>query len=344
MNNANLLVVLGYSLTHACVPNAQVVASPDAPATKLVATGFEAAGVPLFNATELVVPDLNLRTANIEWREPPEAPGAGGTGGASTGSGNGAAAPSSPPESDSAGGGDADLAKKLNNPVASLISVPFQFNYDEGFGPKDAGRYTLNIQPVVPISLSEDWNLIVRTIVPIIHQESLAEGLDSDTGLGDTTQSFFFSPKEPIGGWILAAGPVALWPTGTDPELRSESVGLGPTGLILRQEHGWTYGVLANHLWSVTQSDDHEEVNSTYLQPFLSYTWPTSTTLALNMESSYDWNASEWTIPLNLQLAQLVRIGDHPMQFQIGGRYYADSPDGGAEWGLRFTFTLLFPK
>lgn len=102
-----------------------------------------------------------------------------------------------------------ELANKLANPVASLISVPFQFNYDEGYGSADAGRLTLNIQPVIPFSISTDWNLIVRTIVPVIYQDAVAAGADSEFGLGDTVQSFFFSPKEPIGGWILAVAPNA---------------------------------------------------------------------------------------------------------------------------------------
>ena len=163
-----------------------------------------------------------------------------------------------------------ELAKKLSNPVAAMISVPLQFNFDSGYGPDDADRWTLNVQPVMPFALSDSWNLIVRTILPVIYQEPLSDGLDSDWGLGDTTQSFFFSPKDPIDGWILAAGPVVLWPTGTDPALRSEQLGLGVTGLALRQENGWTYGMLANHIWGVTQSDDHDEVNSTFLQPFIS--------------------------------------------------------------------------
>lgn len=237
-----------------------------------------------------------------------------------------------------------ELAKKLQNPIASLISVPFQLNFDTGFGPKDADRATLNIQSVIPFSLDEEWNLITRTIVPVIYQDSLADGLSSDFGLGDTTQSFFFSPKEPIGGWIIGAGPVALWPTGTSPRLRSESLGFGPTLVALKQEHGWTYGALVNHIWSVTDSDDHEQVNNTFLQPFLSYTWPTATTLAVNTETSYNWSREEWTVPLHLILRQFAKPGGQPMQFEIGGTYYADSPGGGPEWGLRFTITFVFPQ
>lgn len=243
------------------------------------------------------------------------------------------------------GGHDSvELAKKLSNPVASLISVPFQFNYDEGFGPKDAYRLTLNVQPVIPITLNEEWNLIVRTIVPIVYEDSIAMGIDSQFGLGDTTQSFFFSPKEPTSGWIWAVGPVFLWPTATDDMLGSEKWGAGPTGLLLKQEHGWTYGILANHIWSYAGDDNRTAVNATFLQPFLSHTWPTATTLGINTESTYDWTSSQWTVPINLFVNQVVRFGKLPVQFSVGPRYYAASPDGGPEWGARFTVTFLFPK
>ncbi|MCA9311915.1 MAG: hypothetical protein KDA21_11960 [Phycisphaerales bacterium] len=246
-------------------------------------------------------------------------------------------------EGASAGGGD-DLAKKLQNPVADLISVPIQFNYDEGFGPRDAGRWTLNVQPVIPIRLNDDWNLISRTIVPLIHQESIAAGVSSDTGLGDIAQSLFFSPREPINGWIIGFGPVALLPTATEEALGSEQFGLGPTAVILRQQHGWTYGALANHIWGLTDGDEHADVNATFLQPFVSYTFPTSTSVTLNSEMTYDWTAEEWTIPVNLMVSQLVVFGGQPVQFSLGGRGYADSPPGGPEWGVRLVVTLLFPK
>jgi hypothetical protein len=250
----------------------------------------------------------------------------------------------SPTEAGAASDDAAELAKKLSNPVADLISVPFQLNYDDGYGPRDTGRVTLNIQPVIPISLNEDWNVISRTILPVIYQGSPAVGVESEFGLGDTVQSFFFSPKEPVGGWILGGGPVALIPTGTEPGLRNEQLGLGPTAVALRQDHGWTYGGLVNHIWGVTQSDDHDEVNATYLQPFVSYTWPTATSLTFNAEMTYDWTHDELTLPLNAMLSQLVKIGRQSVSFQIGGRYYLDAPPGGPEWGLRFTIVLLFPK
>ena len=245
------------------------------------------------------------------------------------------------------GGSDdqAELAKKLNNPISNLISVPFQFNLDGGFGPKDANRVLLNVQPVIPISISQDWNVIVRTIVPVVYLDSIADGVDSKFGLGDTVQSFFFSPKAPTsGGWIWGVGPVFLWPTATNDLLGSGKWGAGPTAVVLKQENGWTYGALANQIWSYAGENDRSNVNATFIQPFISYTTKTYTTLSINTESTYDWNASRWTVPLNLTLSQLLKIGKQPVQFAIGPRYYAERPEGGPEWGARFTVTFLFPK
>ena len=238
----------------------------------------------------------------------------------------------------------AELAKKLQNPVASLISVPLQSNWDFGIGRTDAMRYTLNVQPVIPFSLSTDWNLILRTIVPFIHAEAVVKGGDEAGGTGDIVQSFFFSPKEPVAGWIVGAGPVFLYPSASDDALGAEKWGVGPTFVVLRQDHGWTYGLLANHLSSFAGNDKRDDVNVTFLQPFLSYTTRTFTTVGLNTESTYDWDHSQWTVPLNLTVAQLLKLGPQPIQLQIGGRYYADRPQGGADWGIRFTLTFLFPK
>jgi hypothetical protein len=238
---------------------------------------------------------------------------------------------------------EAELAKKLQNPVAALISVPIQNNWDFGIGPANAMRYTANIQPVIPISISDDWNLILRTILPVIDAESPGKGGRNAWGLGDITQSFFLSPKAPVGGWILGAGPVMYYPTATDSALGAGKWGAGPTMVALRQAHGFTYGILANQIWSYAGWGD-QNVNATFLQPFLAYTTKTYTTFAINTESTYDWTASQWTVPLNFQIQQLVKIGKQPIAFQFGYRYYADKPDGGPDWGLRFTVTFLFPK
>lgn len=239
----------------------------------------------------------------------------------------------------------AELAKKLSNPVASLISVPIQNNWDFGIGPANAMRYTANVQPVIPFSISEDWNVITRTIVPIICAESPTIGSSDKSGLGDIVQSFFFAPKAPTsGGWIWGAGPVLLYPTATDDALGSEKFGLGPTAVLLKQEKGWTYGLLANHIWSVASESGRADVNATFLQPFVSFTTKKFTTFGVQTESTYDWENHQWTVPLVAQVSQLLKIGKQPVSFGLGAKYYAEGPKGGPDWGLRFTVTFLFPK
>jgi len=238
----------------------------------------------------------------------------------------------------------AELAKKLQNPIASMISVPLQNNWDFDIGPADAMKYVVNIQPVIPFSIGKDWNLITRTIVPVIYAESPAVGGDASSGLGDITQSFFFSPKASVGGWIMGGGPVLLYPSATEKNLGARKFGAGPTAVVLKQQSGWTYGMLANHIWSFAGEGGREDVSATFLQPFLSFTTKTYTTIGINTESTYDWKHSQWTVPINATVSQLLKLGGMPIQFQIGGRAYAEKPSGGPGWGLRFTVTFLFPK
>jgi len=242
----------------------------------------------------------------------------------------------------------AELAKKTLNPVAAMISLPVQFNYDSDIGPRDEGKkLVFNIQPVIPISINPEWNLISRTILPIIDQEDILPGGAADeSGIGDIVQSLFFSPKAPTSkGWIWGAGPVFLLPTASDEVLGGEKWGLGPTAVILKQEHGFTYGVLANHIWSIAGDDDRSDINATFLQPFLSYTTKTFTSLTINTESTYDWEEKEWSVPVHLLVSQLLKIGQQPISLQAGARYWAETPDNGPEgWGFRFSVTFLFPK
>jgi len=239
-----------------------------------------------------------------------------------------------------------ELAKKLSNPIASLISVPFQGNYDEKIGPaRDGHRFTLNIQPVIPFDLNKDWNLISRTILPVTDQRDIFPGAGHQSGIGDVVQSFFFSPKAPTaGGWIWGAGPVLLLPTGSDDLLSARKWGAGPTAVLLRQESGWTYGGLFNHIWSFAGDSDRSRVSSTFLQPFLAYTTKDAWTFSLNAESTYDWNAKQWSVPINASVAKLVRFGKLPVSLGLNARYWADSPDSGPHgWGVRFVVTFLFP-
>lgn len=241
-----------------------------------------------------------------------------------------------------------EIAKAAQNPIAAMISLPLQYNYDQNIGPLEDGHKSyINVQPVIPFSLNEDWNLISRTIVPVIWQSDLFPGAGSQSGIGDTTASLFFSPKKPTsGGWIWGVGPVFYLPTASDDLLGADKWGAGPTAVFLKQEHGFTYGALMNHIWSVGGDSDRADISNTFLQPFFSYTTKTHTTFAVNTESSYNWETEQWSVPINLLVKQLVKVGEQRLQLTAGARYWADSPDniGPQGWGARFEVSFLFPK
>ena len=232
-----------------------------------------------------------------------------------------------------------ELAKKLANPIAAMISVPFQYNYSRTYG-DDGYKNLLNIQPVVPISISEDWNLISRTIIPIVQQKNVQPSR-TQFGLGDVTQSAWFSPKEPSSsGWIWGVGPAALIPTGTD-GIGANTWALGPTAIVLKQTGPWTYGMLVNQLWD---TGGRADISSMFIQPFLAKGLGKGRTLSVQAESTYNWNTREWTIPINVLYSKVSKWGTQMVSNQFGLGWYATSPSGGPDWQLRYMMVLLFPK
>jgi hypothetical protein len=239
-----------------------------------------------------------------------------------------------------------ELAKKLSNPVASLVSVPLQFNGDFNYGTEDGTRINLNIQPVIPVSISENWNMIVRVIVPVTEQDDLFGDSGTQFGLGDTTPSLFFSPKAPTAsGWIWGVGPVFLVPTATDDLLGTGKWGIGPTAVVLKQTPtGWTYGALVNQIWSVGGQSGRSDVSSTFLQPFVAKALGKGRTLTFNFESTYDWENDKWSVPFNMQYSKVMKWGDQLVSLSGGARVWLETPGKGPDWGVRFVLTFLFPK
>jgi hypothetical protein len=255
---------------------------------------------------------------------------------------------------------EGELAKDALNPVAALISLPIRYDYNSNIGPIQQGNQSLlTVQPVIPFAIGADWNLISRTIIQGVSLDKgvpgagtpdglgdVATGSGTVEGLGDITQQLYFSPKKPTdGGWIWGVGPQVLLPTGSS-DLTAGKWGAGPTAVVLKQENGWTYGALVNQIWSVSSDSKKSDYSVFYVQPFLAYTTKTYTTASINTESTYNWKASQWSVPVNLTLTQILKLGDQPLSLQVGARYWADTPEGIGPrgWGYRFQLTLLFPK
>jgi hypothetical protein len=234
------------------------------------------------------------------------------------------------------------LSQQLANPIANLTSVPIQYNALFGGGRDGkAMASVLDIQPVIPFRLNEDWNLITRTILPVTSVDSLNNSRDHVTGLADTQMSLFLSPQAAgPGGLIWGVGAVVNLPTATDPLLGTNKWGAGPSAVGLVQKGAWTVGLLANQMWTF----DGNDINKSFIQPWVTYELQDGWSVSATSQTSYDWIARRWTIPLNVGVAKLVNVGQQPVQIQLGGIYMLSAPDGAPRWGLQTTVTFLFPK
>jgi hypothetical protein len=250
-----------------------------------------------------------------------------------------------------------DLAKQTQNPVADLISVPLQNNFNFGTGSKNRTVYVGNIQPVIPIKLSDEWNLITRTILPIINQPSLFPGMGSATGLGDLNPTLFFSPAKP-GALIWGLGPTFTLPTATDSLIGSGKLSLGPAAVALTMQGNWVVGALMNNQWSVAGWGSGH-VNQMLIQPFINYNLPRGWYFASAPIMTANWAAAKagdvWTVPLGGGVGKLFRLGDIiplkgdaiaklPINTQLQFFGNVAKPEFGSDWQLRFQVQLLFPK
>ena len=234
------------------------------------------------------------------------------------------------------------LAKQTQNPVSSLISVPLQANWDFGLGDREAVGTLLNIQPVVPFGITPSTNIILRVIMPLTSQPG-ADGMRVN-GLGDVVATAFFSPVK-SGRIIWGAGPAFLLPAATNAALGSEKFAMGPSVVALTQPGPWTVGLLVQHLWSTSGAADRDDVNSTLVQPFVSYNLGRGLAVGAVMEAAANWEAEEtWTAPLLFTVSKVALLGKRPVNFQVGAGPTVASPEGGANWRFRFAATFMFPR
>jgi len=239
---------------------------------------------------------------------------------------------------------NSELAKAAQNPIANLISLPFQNNTDFDWGPEKGTRNTLNVQPVWPFKISDNWNLITRTIVPIVSQPALTPGQSRKNGLGDTTFTAFFSPSA-ASKLTWGVGPVVLIPTATDDRLGSDSWGLGPSVILLAMPGKWVIGSLFSQVWDVGGSGD--EISLFTWQPFINYNIRNGLYLTTAPIITANWEASsgnEWTVPLGGGVGKVFRIGNQPVNSSAQLYYNVESPANVGDWQLRLQVQLMFPK
>lgn len=240
---------------------------------------------------------------------------------------------------------DSQLAKKLSNPISDLVSVPFQFNWEQNVGSAKQTRFILNVQPVMPFALIPKMNLIARIIVPFVSQPPLFDGGTAASGVSDILTSFFFSPN--TGKSVTwGAGPVISLPSTAEPTLGTEKWSAGPTFVILKQSGPWTVGALWNQIWSLSGSSARDDVNQMFVQPFLAYTTKTNVTLTIQSESvgNFQANADQWTVPINVIVSKVASFGTFPASYQVGFGGYAIHPEIGPSWKIRGAIVLLLPK
>ncbi|HLN49272.1 MAG TPA: hypothetical protein VK251_07150 [Steroidobacteraceae bacterium] len=240
-----------------------------------------------------------------------------------------------------------ELAKIAQNPVGNLISVPFQENMNLNAGPYEKNLSVLNIQPVIPIDVNDDWNIITRWILPVISQPAYAPNQGRTTGIGDIQITAFLSPAKP-GAWIWGVGAITQQPTHSDPLLGNDNSGYGPSFVVLHLDKGdpWVYGVLVNNVWSSNNSTA-PSYNNGLMQPFLNYNFKSGTYLTSSPIMTVNWQAkssNQWTVPMGGGVGKIFHFGKLPVNSQLSGYYNVARPDFAPNWQIRLQVQLMFPK
>jgi hypothetical protein len=241
-----------------------------------------------------------------------------------------------------------ELAKIAQNPVGNLISVPFQNNANLNFGPEKKTQDILNIQPVIPISISDDWNIITRTILPVVWQPALGPDDSSVKGISDLQFNAFLSPAKP-GEWIWGVGAIIQAPTNSNAKLGNDNWGVGPTFVVLHLEKGspWVYGVLANNVWSTTSNKQGGSYSNGLIQPFVNYNFEGGLYLTSSPVVTVNWKApgsQQWTVPIGGGVGKIFHLGKLPVNTQVAAYYNVAKPDFGPNWQIRAQVQFMFPK
>jgi hypothetical protein len=238
---------------------------------------------------------------------------------------------------------ESELAKEAQNPVADLISVPFQNNTSYEFGPRDRTQNVMNIQPVIPVGINQDWQLITRTIFPVVSQPAFVRGQGRQDGVGDTTLTLFGSPVRPaFGRFIWGGGPIFNIPTASDDRLGADAWGLGVSGVGLVMEGPIVAGALISNTWNL----EGEDFSRFLLQYFLNYNFGRGWYVSSAPIITADWEADHdaWLVPVGGGFGKVHRFGRLPINISFQAFYNAEKPEYGADWSTRVQVQFLFPK
>jgi len=241
---------------------------------------------------------------------------------------------------------DKELLKESQNPIANLITLPIQSDTSFGIGPFDRTQQLFQLQPVFPFKVTNNINLITRTILPFFIQPDISSNSGSTSGLGDINISGFFSPRAKA-NFFWGVGPILQLKTATSDKTGSGKWGAGPAAVVVYTPGNWVMGFVGSNLWSFAGDDDRSDINFLTLQPFLNYNLPQGWFLTSSPVITANWEESSnnrWTVPIGGGLGKGFRIGKIPTTFFTRANWIAVKPDGGPDWHLQFQLKFLFPK
>lgn len=248
-------------------------------------------------------------------------------------------------------GGGGDLRAAVQNPISSLVSLPFKFNFD--YGADNGDGTILNIQPVYPITKG-NWNYVNRLILPVASVDGAISTPEnpnpgaggSASGIGDTNYSLYISPVK-YDKVIWGAGPSVMLPTANEDQLGSGRLSAGITGVALSVVKWGSMGILGRQLWSIDDDDERSDVNQTLIEPFLNYNLDKGWFVLTDLIITANWEAPSdqtWTVPIGGGAGRIYKIGSQAVNNRLEAYYNVERPDAAAEWSWSFTFQFLFPK
>lgn len=268
------------------------------------------------------------------------------------------AEPSAPPKAAAGEPSLTDINKQLTNPVSDLWSITLQQNnYRVDVGPGIGERWNsnLNFQPVLPVALTDEWNLITRPVITLVnsvpHPDPGSIPLDDDrtTNFGDIVVLELVSPSAKlVGGWLLGAGPTFIFPSAGSRWTGQGKWQAGPSAIAGYLSEKWIAGLFVQQWFSFAGNDHRSGVSQMNLQPFASYFLPDGWSIGYSGNVLANWKEDGddvWTVPVGVAVAKVLKLGKLPVRVSLGGQFMPIRPDVfGQKWNLQVVVAPVLPK